>query len=43
MNVNNLKVVPGDYAVEIGENNVAIFKNKNIDLTYWIALEINTN
>ena len=43
MNVNNLKVVPGDYGVEIGENNVAIFKNKNIDLTYWIALEINTN
>jgi hypothetical protein len=37
--VENLKLLPGDYEVEISDKVVSQFRNKNLDLTYWIALE----
>ena len=36
--VENLKILPGDYTVEISEKVVSSFSNKNEPLTYWIAL-----
>jgi hypothetical protein len=36
--VDNLKILPGDYAVAISEKVVSSFTNKNEPLTYWIAL-----
>lgn len=35
----NLKMIPGSYDVEICAKGLASFKNKNIDLQYWIATE----
>ena len=35
----NLKLLPGDYDVSISDKVISQFKNKNLDLTYWIALE----
>ena len=37
--VENLKMMSGDYDVEICENSVAKFTNKSSDLTYWVAME----
>ena len=36
--VENLKILPGDYTVCISEKIVSSFSNKNEPLTYWIAL-----
>lgn len=36
--VDNLKILPGDYTVEISEKVVSRFSNKNEPLVYWIAL-----
>lgn len=36
--VDNLKILPGDYSVAISEKVVSSFSNKNEPLTYWIAL-----
>jgi hypothetical protein len=36
--VDNLKILPGDYTVAISEKVVSSFSNKNEPLTYWIAL-----
>jgi len=36
--VDNLKILPGDYSVAISEKVVSSFTNKNEPLTYWIAL-----
>jgi hypothetical protein len=35
----NLKMLSGDYNVEICKNSVAKFTNKNKDLKYWVAME----
>jgi hypothetical protein len=35
----NMKMIPGDYEVGIGETVVSRFISKNRYLTYWIALE----
>jgi hypothetical protein len=35
----NLKVLQGDYYVEISDRGVSKFTNKDIELDYWIALE----
>lgn len=35
----NMKMIPGDYDVSIGEKVVSRFTSKNRYLTYWIALE----
>ena len=37
--VENLKMLTGDYDVEICENSVAKFVNKNRDISYWVAME----
>ena len=38
----NLKIIPGDYVVTIA-NGISHFKNKKLDLEYWIALEANSD
>lgn len=37
--VENLKMLNGDYDVEIAKTSVAQFTHKTLDLKYWIALE----
>lgn len=37
--VENLKIITGSYEVAISKNNLARFKSKDYDLTYYIALE----
>ena len=37
--VENLKLMPGDYDVEVTEKVVSKFTNQETDLSYWIALE----
>ena len=37
----NLKIIRGDYIVNITEKIVSEFVNQDLDLTYWIALEPN--
>jgi len=39
----NLKLLPGDYDVSISDKVISQFKNQNLDLTYWIALESDSN
>lgn len=39
LKVENLKVIHGEYAVDISSAGVSRFKHKNKDLTYWIAIE----
>jgi hypothetical protein len=37
--VENLKILPGTYEVVISQKLLSHFKNTNIDISYWIALE----
>ena len=37
--INNLKVLPGDYAVNISSKLISHWKNENIPVQYYIALE----
>ena len=37
--VENMKMLSGDYEVEICKNSVAKFNNKTVDLSYWVAME----
>jgi len=39
LKIENLKVIPGDYTVSLGKKKAMHFKNKNIDLQYWLAME----
>jgi len=39
ISISNLKILPGDYDVEISSKLTTQFKNKELPLTYWIALE----
>jgi hypothetical protein len=39
IDIANLKILPGDYDVEISSKLITQFKNKELPLTYWIALE----
>ena len=39
IDIANLKILPGDYDVEISSKLITQFKNKEIPLKYWIALE----
>lgn len=41
--IDNLKLLPGDYDVEICEKVVSKFSNQNMNLNYWIALEADSN
>lgn len=38
-NINNLKLIPGDYQVDISSKLIAKFTHKEYDVHYWIALE----
>ena len=37
--VENLKLMDGDYNVDISSKNISHYKNKSSDIEYWIALE----
>tara|TARA_Y100001934_G_scaffold262462_1_gene336954 strand:- start:871 stop:1569 length:699 start_codon:yes stop_codon:yes gene_type:complete len=39
LSISNLKILPGDYDVEISSKLITQFKHKEMPLTYWIALE----
>jgi len=39
MNINNLKLIPGDYEVELSSKFISRFKHKELNVQYWIALE----
>lgn len=39
LKIENLKMLPGEYSVEISKKKISRFKNKEIDLTYYIAIE----
>ena len=39
ISISNLKILPGDYDVEISSKLITQFKHKEIPLNYWIALE----
>lgn len=39
LNINNLKILPGDYDVEIASGRIAQFTNKEHNVQYWIAIE----
>ena len=37
--VENLRILPGTYEVVISQKLLSQFKNTNIDVSYWVALE----
>ena len=37
--ITNLKILPGDYDVEISSKLISCFKHKDLNVKYWIALE----
>ena len=37
--VENLKLMPGTYEVAVSKNKISYFKNSNVDIEYFIALE----
>lgn len=39
IDIEHLRLLPGDYQVTISKGPVAEFKNVSVDLTYWIALK----
>lgn len=39
LDMEHLRLLPGDYEVTISKGPVAQFKNQSIDLTYWVALK----
>jgi len=39
ISISNLKILPGDYDVEISSKLITQFKHKELPLKYWIALE----
>ena len=39
ISISNLKILPGDYEVEISSKLITQFKHKEMPLKYWIALE----
>jgi hypothetical protein len=39
INISNLKILPGDYEVKLSSKYITQFKNKEVNVTYWIALE----
>jgi len=39
LSTNNLKILPGDYEVEISRKLISQFKHTSLDVKYWIALE----
>jgi hypothetical protein len=41
--IENLKIIPGDYTVNITDKIVSEFVNTAVDVTYWVALESTSN
>jgi hypothetical protein len=39
ISISNLKMLPGDYEVQISSKLITQFKNTEVNVTYWIALE----
>ncbi|MCH1473520.1 MAG: hypothetical protein L7V85_06370 [Bacteroidia bacterium] len=39
INISNLRLIPGNYEVSISSKLISEFKNKDVNVTYWIALE----
>ena len=39
MSIANLKMIPGDYAVEMSSKFISRFTHKEMNVQYWIALE----
>ena len=39
LKVENLKLMPGTYEVAVSKNKISNFKNSNVDIEYFIALE----
>jgi hypothetical protein len=39
LNISNLKLISGDYIVKVSSKLISNFKNKNVDVEYFIALE----
>jgi hypothetical protein len=39
MTIGNLKILPGDYEVQISSKLITQFKHKELNVRYWIALE----
>jgi len=39
MSISNLKIIAGDYKVGVSSKLISEFKHKELDVTYWIALE----
>lgn len=39
MKMENIRLLPGDYEVKISSKLITQWKHKNLNLTYWIALE----
>ena len=37
--VENLKLLPGTYDVEVSSAKISFLKNTNVDISYFIALE----
>jgi hypothetical protein len=37
--VENLKLLPGSYSVEVSSKNISKFTNSNVEIEYFIALE----
>ena len=38
MNISNLKILPGDYEVQLSSKSISQLKNKEVNVTYWIAI-----
>lgn len=39
LNISNLKIITGDYDVQISSKRISTFKHKELNVQYWIALE----
>lgn len=39
LSTNNLKILPGDYTVQISKKLISQFSHTSLDVKYWIALE----
>ena len=39
IDISNLKILPGDYDVEISSKLITQFSHKELSVKYWIALE----
>ena len=39
INISNLRLIPGNYEVAISSKLISEFKKKDVNVTYWIALE----